>query len=360
MRPWTPFLLLLAGCVSTSQPIPVSWLSVPRATRINALQLDPDGKVTTMPGVPKDNGPIRVEGNRLFNGQQPITDSFAAIDSFDYHAARGEVVFSARRDKSFDIGLVASDGSVTNWIPPEPGDEIAVKWAPRGNKVSYIVRGPFGDVVRTFHVPTSFQYAMDFGTATIHELAWDPPAERYAVAYSTLDASDRIEVLHYDGRDRRIALPPSASVAADVVPFGAGAFALRPFDMPYGEKLPVVLWVADRFDWSDERAALLKNARVAVIVAAKIDGELWRLLRDTTWLDSSRIYVVEPQASSPVDKEAAPDGALIIVPDATLASGHYRQDGNRVAVAPAAIQSFAAGFIADHLKRTSATNGSSG
>ena len=184
------------------------------------------------------------------------------------------------------------------------------------------------------------------------------------MAYSTLEAYDRIEVLHYDGRDRRIAVQPSASLAADVVPFGASAFALRPFDMPYGEKLPVVLWIADRFDWSDERAALLKNARVAVIVATKVDAESWRLLRETTWLDASRVYVVDPQSPPSPTRESswkaeAPAGALFIVPDASLA-GRYRQDGNTVAVAPAAIQSFAAGFIADHLKRTSATNGSSG
>lgn len=340
---WTaPFLLVASACATTIQPIPPAWLGVPEAPRIRALQLDAAGKVTTTAPPPKEQGPIRLDGHRLFNADKPITVAFAAIDSFDYHAARGEVAFSAKRGASFDIGLVAADGSALNWIPADAADEIGVTWAPRGNKISYIVRAKHGDVVRTFHVPTSFQYAVDFGTATIHALAWDPPAERYAVSYSTLDASDRVEVLRYDGTDRRMSVNPSIRISADVVAFGPTAYALRPLDVRYNEKLPVAIWVAERFDWSDARAALMKNARVATIVTTALDDELWRRVGETAWLDASRVFVVNGRR----------DGATSIVADPALPPGRYRGLGSDVAVAPAAIQSFAAGFIAEQLKRT--------
>src|SRR6185436_6161380 len=179
---------------------------------------------------------IRVEGGRLFNADKPITDAFAAIDSFDYSASRGEVVFSARRDAGFDVGLAAADGSVVNWLPNDPSDEVMVEWAPRGNKISYIVRAPTGDLVRTFHIPSSFHFVADFGAATIHALEWDATAERFAVAYNTLDASDRVEVMRYEVKERRMAVPPAARIAADVLPFAENAFLLRPFDLRYNEK----------------------------------------------------------------------------------------------------------------------------
>jgi hypothetical protein len=361
LRP-TLVLLLAAGCASTTQPIPSTWLSVPEAPRIRSLQLDATGNVTTTGMVPRNTAPIRVEGNRLFNGDRAITEAFAAIDSFDHHPGRGEIAFSAKREAGFDIGLVAADGSALNWIPADPADETDVVWAPRGNKISYFVRARGGDVVRTLHVPTSFQYAIDFPLATIHSLAWDPPAERYAVSYSTLDASDRVEVLRYDGTDRKTVIPPAARIAGDVLPFGANAYAIRPYDVQYGEKLPVVLWLTERLDWSDARAELMKRARVGMIVATKAGEDLQRLVRDAAWLDSSRVYVVcgVCEGQHPTMASGAKGKShLVIVPDPFLPPGRYRLAGETVTVSPAAIQSFAAGFIADQLKRTGPTNGSS-
>jgi hypothetical protein len=62
-----------------------------------------------------------------------------------------------------------------------------------------------------------------------------------------------------------------------------------------------------------------------------------------------------------VGATAPPDlpEAVSIVADPAVPDGAYRRAGNTVAVAPAAIQSFAAGYIADQWKRTGATNGSS-
>ena len=260
------------------------------------------------------------------------------------------MIFSAKKDASFDIGLAAGDGSKTNWLPADASDELAVQWAPRGNKVSYIVRTKLGDVVRTFHIPTSFQYVVDFGTATIRSLKWDAAAERFTVVYSTLDSSERTESIHYNGSDRRVETPSKTAIAADVVPFAEGAFALRPRELRYGEKLPLVIWISDRFTWSDARASLMQNARVASIVMTRAPNDaFWQTVRGTAWLDTSKIYVVNGKASN----------AISFVGDPSVPAGRYRHTGNVVAAAPAAIQSVAAGFIAEQLKRTSATNGSS-
>ncbi|HUR83275.1 MAG TPA: hypothetical protein VM733_21130 [Thermoanaerobaculia bacterium] len=339
MRRALPFLLLLAAC-SSVRPIPAAWNTTPVSTRIRSIALDDRGNVTLAPLLPLAS-PVRVENNRLVRDGKRLTEQFVAIESFDYSAKSDEVIFSARRvaeNRGFDIGLVAGDGSKTNWAPADPADEVMVQWAPRGYKASYVVRAPLGDVVRTLHIPSSFQYAIDFGPATIYDVAWEPKGEKYAVAYSTIDASDRVEVLRYDGTDRAVTRKPDLKLDADVVSFAPGAFALRPRDLRYSEKLPVVVWLSDRFEWSDGRYALMRGARVALVIAHKEDEALRKAVSATSWMDAERTFVVST--------------------DPTVPAGYYRFDGRTLAAAPAAIQSVAAGFIADQLKRTSRTNGS--
>ncbi len=315
------FIALALGC-NTTKPIPKAWMSMPETAAPQAAMK------------PATDGPIRLQLNQLWRGDKAITQTFAAIDSFDYSESRDEVIFSAKKQggASFDIGLVAGDGSKTNWLPADAADELAVQWAPRGNKVSYIVRAKTGDVVRTFHVPTSFSYVVDFGTtALIRSLTWDEAAERFTVVYSTLDASERTESVHYNGSARRVEAQPKTRIAADLLPFGADAFVLRPRDLRYDEKLPVVVWVSDRFEWSEARARLMRDTRVASIIVRATDAAFWKSVRETAWLDAAKAYV--------------------FIADATIPPGRYRQTGNVVAAAPAAIQSVAAGFIADQWKR---------
>ena len=323
------------ACASTA-PIPNAWMSVPEPA--------PSAKRLS-------DGPIRLLNGQLWRGDQAVTEAFAAIDSFDYSESRDEVIFSAKKGSSFDIGLAAGDGSKTNWLPADAADELAVQWAPRGNKVSYVVRAKMGDVVRTLHVPTSFQYVVDFGnTATIESLTWDAAAERFSVVYSTLDASERTESIHYNGSERRLESEPKTRIAADLVPFAPDAIALRPRDLRYEEKLPAVVWVSDRFAWNEARASLMREARVASIVVTRApDADFWKSVRETAWIDPSRLSVVNG---------SAPD-VLSFVADETVPAGRYRRSGNVVTAAPAAIQSVAAGFIADQWRGTSPANGSS-
>ena len=359
-------LLLAAGCVTASQPIPQStpqtipneWMSVPAATRIGSVMLAEDGKVTTSP----EHGPARLSdgsirivtseaGSTLMNGDKVLAEGLGAIDSLDLSEVRGEVAFSAKRENGFDVALIATDGGEVHWMPNDPADELAVQWAPRGHKISYVIRATGGDVVRTLHIPTAYQYAIPFTGATIHSVAWDPQAERYAVAYSTPETSDRVEVLKYSGEERRTAIAPERTLDVEVAPFASGAIVLHPRDIRYDEKLPLVVWFAGDFSWSDARAALLTKARVAVVVTTRPPGaELWRVAEGTTWIDSSRVFVVGEGADYPA--------ATVITADPALA-GRYERRGNIVAVPPAVVQSFAAGYIAAQLERDRPTNGSS-
>lgn len=358
-------VLLAAGCVSSSRPIPAEWLSVPEAARIRTVALADDGTVTPggEPALPRlSDGPIRVltgaAGATLLNGGKVLVENLAAIDSFDLSESRGEVAFSAKQGNGYDIGLVSTDGGPVHWMPSDPADEVAVQWAPRGNKISYVIRAAGGDVVRTLHIPTSFQFAIPFPGSTIHALAWDSQAERYAVAYSTIDASDRVDVLKYDGAERRVAIPPARQLDVEVVPLAFGAVLLRPRDLYRGEKLPVVVWLADDFGWSDSRAALLTSSRVAMVVTKRtLDPGLWHVLAGMAWLDSERMFVVEAMTNDFPPPDSSP--ITMIVDDPARNASQYSRRGNIVTVAPAVVQSFAAGYIAAQLKRTTPTNGSS-
>jgi hypothetical protein len=356
-----PLLAVFSACVSTTGVVPRDWRTVPQAAEVRGLAFAADG--TVAPAAPsdprRDDGPVVVArdavGPTLANGLRLLAGPFLEIDSHAFSDSRGEVVFSAKRDDNFDIGLVSSEGSAVNWLPVDPADEVAVQWAPRGNKVSYLIRANGGDVVRTLHIPTSFQYAVPFENATIHALEWEPAAEKYAVAYSTPDASDRVEVLEYDGSHRRVVIPPAEKLAVDVMPVGSGSVALRPLDVAYGERLPLVVWVADDFSWSDARAALMRDARVAVVVTKRDPhpgSDLWTALAAEPWIDSSHPFVVSPHLVTLAQ-------GVVITGDSALDPGQYRRSGNVVAAAPAVVQSFAARFIADQLKRTTPPNVSS-
>ncbi|HEX7808180.1 MAG TPA: hypothetical protein VF608_05640, partial [Thermoanaerobaculia bacterium] len=277
--------------------------------------------------------------------------AFPAVDSLDFSESRGEVVFSAIGQRGFDIGLVSSDGSPINWVPQDPADEFSPQWAPKGNKVSYVVRGKIGDVVRTVHIPTAAQLSNAFTNGHIHARAWDAEGQFYVVAYSTPDASDRVEVMKYGGEERSMAVPPAVRLDVEVEPFAPGTLLLRPRDVRYDEHLPVVIWIAPDFAWNDARGALLKSSRVACIITSTYSDDVMKRVAGTAWMDVTQVFVV--------GSATVPANAIAIQPDAAVATGHYQRTGNVVTVAPAAIQSFAAGFIADHLKRISPTNGSS-
>src|SRR4029077_13879851 len=247
-------LLILGGGPSTWLPLPKGWESVPAAAVVGDYCAS--FKCAARAQVPS----IRVEGNRILNGSTPLTPAFAAIDSYDVSLERKEIVFSAKRKDNFDVGLVSVDGSDIHWIPEDPADEVNAQWAPRGNKVSYILHTPTGSIVRTVHIPTAAQLSVDFPQTQIDALAWEPQAVRFAVVIESPDASQRVVSMTYEGKKREDVAAPSARLDVSMEPIG-GVLVMRPTAMRYNERLPLVVWL-DRnpFAWSDARAALMRNA----------------------------------------------------------------------------------------------------
>ena len=357
-------LILLTACGTAPVPqpetIPSAWLNEPEARRFGPVSLLDDGSVQE--GGPlrqkSVDGDVKVVDGKIRRGALDLTPAFAAIDSLDVSEERGEVAFSAMKETSYDIGLVSTDGSPISWVPSDPADEIDVQWAPRGHKISFIVRTPSADFVRTLHVPTSFQFSVDVPFGRVSSLTWDKPAERFAIVVESVDTSQRVEVMKYDGTSRRIAIEPQQRLDVSVEPLGGGV-SLRPEGLKYGEKLPLVIWMqdGDLNRWDASRAALMKGARVASLVVNSMPGsELMSVLRSTLWIDGSRMFLVDTRAV-PAPSEALP-GVTIIRGSPDVSPQTYRRRGEIIETPFGVVKSFSAGFIADQLKGISLPNAS--
>jgi hypothetical protein len=348
-----PLLTVLTACASATMPVPAAWRTVPHVRPLGPSDLAryTGGTPPVLP--PATPTHLTVVNGQLMNGSKPVTDRFQAIQSFDVSEARGEVIFSAKKNDNFDIGIASTDGTKTNWLPADPADEVNVVWAPRGNKVSYTVRARSGDAVRTLHIPTSAALTVPFPLSTVHALAWEPAAERYAVIVSSAAMSPYVELVQYSGEVRRTPVGPEVILDADVEPFGADGVILTPRERAYGERLPLVLWLGDPHAWNDAVGTLFRKARVAILVVSRITPEIETRMADTPWLDPARMFLVGGTRA----------GATSIVGDPLVRAGRYVADGNVVRVAPDDVESLAAGYIADRLadrlKRNPPTNGSS-
>lgn len=360
-RRYLPFLIVVTGCATALSTVPEAWRTVPEAATISPAQLRRAVAGTlpvagaAAPPAPQPPADIRVvrdaEGARLFRGDVALTPVYEEIESFDVSLDRGEVIFSARRDANFDVGLVAIEGSAVNWIPEDPADELAPRWAPRGNKASFILRNPSGDFIRTVHIPTAVQLLVSFPNGRIRGLEWDRPAERFAVSWESPEASQRIEMMRYGGEERRIVVPPAVALPVAVAPFGSGLM-LTPSSMRYEERLPLVIWISpgERNAWDDARGVLLQNNRVAALVVERApDAALLETIRATPWVDASRMFLVDPAGGAPPPVE----GITAIVADPALPGGTFRRRGSVIGVHPAVVKSFAARFISEKLKGTS-------
>ena len=328
-------MLFLVSC-TTLNPVPVAWRSGPVAFRIADLC----GKVVCTEKVPSD---VRVVDGKLIAGNKDLTPQFRAIQSFDVSLERREVVFSAKRTDNFDIGLVSLDGSDIHWVPQDPADETDVQWAPRGNKISYVVHSRTGDLVRTVHIPTSLQLTADFPYSAVRALAWEPQAERYAVVLASPNVSERVERLKYSGEGRETVIAPAVRLDTEIAPLG-GAFLMRPSAMRYGEKVPLVVWITEApFGWSDALGNLNQKARVAsAIMTAPPSEAFWSAASAVPWIDMTRVYVV--------GGAGAPPGATWIVSNARIPPDRYEHRNNTLLVSPTIVESFAAAWIAQQLK----------
>ena len=345
-------LLVLTGCASSTMPVPAGWQTLTHAAAIGDY-------CASVPCAAKPQTAIHVDRNRILNGDKALTPAFAAIDSFDVSLDRKEVVFSARRKDNFDIGLVSIDGSEIHWVPEDPADETDVQWAPRGNKVSFVLHTATGSILRTVHIPTATPLSVVFPETQIDALAWEPKGEEYAVVVESPQTSQSLLTMTYAGEKRREVIPPTARLNVATEPIG-GLLVMRPDDMRYNEKLPIVLWLEPHpHAWSDARAALMHNARVAIAVAPRVSATFWDEIAKTAWIDSTRRYIVNPAAQPSGTAPAGHPGTpvTVITADPGVPAGRYRRVGNTVSTSPAVVQSFAAALIADDLKGTPPPNG---
>lgn len=337
-------VVFLASCASTQLTVPTNWESVPAARIVG------DSCVHVACAPKPSVGSIHVWQNRIFNGTKPLTPAFAAIDSYDVSLERKEIVFSAKRTNNFDVGLVSMDGSDIHWIPEDPADEVSVNWAPRGNKVSFVLETATGSIVRTVHVPTATPLSIDLPQTEVDALTWEPQAERFALTLESPDASQHLVSMTYAGEQRQELVASSDWLAVSLEPI-AGVLVMRPSEMRYNEKLPLVIWLDPKpFAWNDARAALMRSARVAIAIAPKVDDKAAEI-RNVAWIDANRTYIVNAS-----DRQAD-NGATIIEADSTLPLHRYTRRGNTLRVRPAVVQSFAAAYIADDLKGTPPPNG---
>jgi hypothetical protein len=302
MRLPAALLLLVASCATAP-------VHVPETPRYRALSYGEGGVLLHVARTPK-LGAVHIAktpaGYAIANGETLLTPPYPAIDSFDVAPEGDLVAFSAKRGDNFDVALVAVKGSDVRWVPHDPRDEVAVQWAPRGSKISYIIRARSGDVVRTLHIPTSAQLMVNFPYGRVHAVAWDARAERFAVAWDSVDASDRIEKMTYAGDERTMLAAPAVKLDVAIEPIG-GAVVMRPPVMRYNEKLPLVVWHArDAHAWSDARGQLQQTNRVAMAVLDHAPDEaFWAAVHDVAWLDSSRAFIVDAESPDVESKSAA-------------------------------------------------------
>ena len=228
--------------------------------------------------------------------------------------------------------------------------------------------------MRTVHIPTATPLTVDFPETEIDALAWEPQAEGFAVVIESPHASQSLLSMTYAGEKRREVIAPSARLDVSIEPIG-GVLVMRPSAMRYNERLPIVLWLDPHpFAWSDARAALMRNARVAIAIAPEANGTFWSGIERVAWIDSSRKYIVDPGTRADPGtrdegrRKAASGGprpsslvpgssATVIEGDWRVPAGRFTRSGNALLTAPSVVQSFAAAFIADDMKGTPPPNG---
>lgn len=231
-----------------------------------------------------------------------LTEPVARIESFDLSPDQRELAFSAWREESFDVGLASTDGGAIHWVGPERFDEVQVRWAPRGNKVSYVMKTELSSLIRTVHIPTGFMMIADLGAARVDDGVWEPAAERMAVVLSSIDASSRIEMIHYDGTGRQTLVEPSATAprGLDLQPVN-GAVLVPPPVVRYGHRYPLVIMIDDEVSaWKQARGRLLEQSEAGMILLGSdvADPAAWlrREIDGLGWVDRDRVYLVAPKA----------------------------------------------------------------
>jgi dipeptidyl aminopeptidase/acylaminoacyl peptidase len=310
---------------------------------------------------------VRIDAD---GGSQPLFEPIRRVESFDVSPDGREVIFAGDRSGNLDVGLVSAASGEIRWIGPDPAPERGVSWAPRGNKVSWIVETATGALIRTVHIPTAYQVAVDLPFASAQSLSWEPKAERFAYVKTSLADGTSIETIRYGGEDRRTLVAPTGGFAgeADVLMnAGVSANVFAPGPLRYGERRPVVVWVVSPAEASTAaRYDIPGSPGHIVITAGNPEVAFWDALSSLSWIDPARIFVVDMAGRA----MAAPGRGVTRIGVASgsdaLSAGALREGawGDRdtqVTLAPAdaaRVIPFAAAYITEKISRNARANGS--
>ncbi len=275
-----------------------------------------------------------VEGERIVRiteaGENDVTPVFPSIESMDVAPRGDEIVFSARRENGFDVAIASPDGKTVNWVAPDRADEVGVTWAPRGNKVSFLMRGADSTLVRSVHVPTAFQLTFDTPAMRVRAIAWEPRAERFAMGLDGPAASPHIDWIEYAGTNRESLVAPRHVLKREPegVAFGSGsALLLPPATIRYGERQPLFVRLTDEpLSWSSELLDLESLGGAILLVRATSWGAapLAALQNELKWVDPDAIVVID-SASSVLPKVAdgLAKGQTLLTLGTKQASGRF-------------------------------------
>lgn len=245
------------------------------------------------------------------------------IDEIEVDRDQKELAISAVKNDSDDIAIVNAERPAMNWVPYDPADEVKPRWSPVGYKLSYIVRNPGGDILRTVHVPTAAMVLADFPDATIRDYTWLSDGERVLVALSSPLVSDHVVEVTYEGSTKKTVVPPALHFdrTVDRVPgTPPGSLFVLPDDIRYTERHPLVVWVRGSqspsgLSFDPNLVPFLQRVGAGLVIVNGESGQLgegfWSALDETRWIDPGRIWLVVPNGA----RGGAPPGITVVDPN---------------------------------------------
>lgn len=299
------------------------------ASDLSRARLLADGSVVGLEQTPDGETLTRLTAA----GRQRIfTSPLPAIESFDVSPDGTEIVFAAKR-QSLDVGIVSVDGGEPRWVGTDPSDETTVTWAPRGNKVSWVIHTFGGDVVRTVHIPTAFSLLADTAGATVRNVAWEPEAEKFVYISSSTASSDEIFEIRYGGEARKSIVAPTAVADISLESWpeaGATSLLASPHNARYGHVYPLVIWVGGSpRSWSDARGAVWNLGGIGIASTSKLDEQFWDAAARLPWVDAKEVTVI---AFEPIDPGSLSQTmkATVVAPDSARQNTILRDESNTV------------------------------
>lgn len=269
------------------------------AAGVRDLRLTSDGIVL---GIESGTNGERIVAIRR-EGRQGVTHEFEAIDSWDIAPRGDELTFSARVNGGYDIGIVSVSGGEINWVAPDPADERNVTWAPRGSKITYTIESVDATLIRSVHVPTSFQLVFELPLTRVKTIAWEPQAERFALVIDSPGVGPRIDWIRYNGEGRESLVDARERVDCNVESVlwdGGSGVLLGPDDVRYGEAKPTVLWIdrEEPFAWRAEVARLRGEGIPVLVTSPERLGHVVSAFSDLPWVRAPLLYVVDVTGSA--------------------------------------------------------------